>query len=66
MRRKGLSETVIMKLCGWESHTMFKRYAITDAEMLREAGEMLEADVRMKAKKLVLPLKQHDLAKSGT
>ena len=66
MRRKGLGETLIMKLAGWRSHTMFDRYSITDSQMLREAGEMLETDVEMKAKKLVLNLKQHDLAKTGT
>ncbi|HET9709940.1 MAG TPA: hypothetical protein VFP39_16680 [Gemmatimonadales bacterium] len=39
MRRQGLSESNIMALCGWETLTMFQRYAIRDEAALEAAVE---------------------------
>lgn len=39
MLRKGLSESVIMQLCGWTTRSAFQRYAVVDETMLREAAE---------------------------
>jgi integrase len=37
MRRQGLSESDIMALCGWETLSMFQRYAIRDEAALEAA-----------------------------
>ena len=37
MRRAGLSEGEIMKLCGWKTRAMFDRYNIIDEADLAEA-----------------------------
>ena len=42
MLRAGISERVIMELCGWKTGSMFKRYAAVDERMLEEAGAKLE------------------------
>jgi integrase len=40
MRRMGLSESDIMELCGWETRSMFKRYAIRDeATLAKRVGQ---------------------------
>jgi integrase len=36
-RRAGVSEGVIMRLCGWETRSMFDRYNIIDEHDLAEA-----------------------------
>jgi integrase len=36
--RAGIPQVVAMKLTGHETDSVFRRYAITDANMLREAG----------------------------
>lgn len=36
LRRRGLSESDIMELCGWKTRSMFQRYAIRDEAGLRE------------------------------
>jgi len=33
--------TLVMKLCGWKTDAMFRRYAIVDERDLREAVELL-------------------------
>ncbi len=37
MRRSGLSEGVIMKLCGWKTRSMFDRYNVIDEQDLTQA-----------------------------
>ena len=34
--RAGVSEGVVMKLCGWKTRSMFDRYNVTDDRDLRE------------------------------
>ena len=36
MRRAGIPESIIMKIGGWETASMFRRYAITDTQGLAE------------------------------
>jgi len=33
----GVPQHVVMKLCGWETDAMFRRYAIVDEQALAEA-----------------------------
>jgi integrase len=42
MIRSGIPQTVAMKLTGRETDTIFRRYAIVDAGMLREAAHKLD------------------------
>jgi integrase len=37
----GVAQHVVMKLCGWNTDAMFRRYAIVDERDLRDAVEML-------------------------
>ena len=37
MGRSGLSEGVIMKLCGWKTRSMFDRYNVIDEQDLTQA-----------------------------
>jgi integrase len=37
MRRSGLSEGIIMRLCGWKTHSMFDRYNVIDEADLTQA-----------------------------
>jgi len=39
--RAGVSLPAVMKMVGWETTAMLRRYAIADESMLREAGEKL-------------------------
>jgi integrase len=39
LRRRGLSEGVIMKLCGWKTGSMFDRYNVIDEQDLAESVE---------------------------
>lgn len=39
--RAGVPQHVVMKLCGWKTDAMFRRYAIVDERDLRAAVEML-------------------------
>jgi len=39
--RAGVPQHVVMKLCGWKTDAMFRRYAIVDERDLREAVELL-------------------------
>lgn len=39
--RAGVAQHVVMKLCGWKTDAMFRRYAIVDERDLRSAVEML-------------------------
>jgi integrase len=39
--RAGVAQHVVMKLCGWKTDAMFRRYAIVDERDLRDAVEML-------------------------
>jgi integrase len=40
LRRKGVSEGVIMKLCGWKPRSMFDRYNIIDEDDLARSAEL--------------------------
>jgi integrase len=40
LRGKGLSEGVIMKLCGWSTRSMFDRYNIIDEDDLARSVEL--------------------------
>jgi integrase len=42
MRRKGISETVAMKLSGHKTMSVFRRYDITSTDDLRDAAQRLE------------------------
>ena len=42
MRRAGVPEHTIMKIAGWETSSMFRRYDIQDARDLQRAGETME------------------------
>jgi hypothetical protein len=37
MRRRGLSESDITDLCGWDTRAMFQRYCIVDEDALAES-----------------------------
>jgi hypothetical protein len=37
----GRTQHVVMKLCGWKTDAMFRRYAIVDERDLRHAVELL-------------------------
>jgi integrase len=39
--RAGVPQRLAMALCGWETDSIFRRYAVADSEMLREAGAKL-------------------------
>jgi integrase len=39
--RAGVAQHVVMKLCGWKTDSMFRRYAIVDDRDLRSAVELL-------------------------
>ena len=39
--RAGVPQHVVMKLCGWKTDAMFRRYAIVDERDLRDAVELL-------------------------
>jgi len=41
MRRAGVGLPAVMKMVGWETTAMLRRYAIADETMLREAGAKL-------------------------
>jgi integrase len=49
MRRAGLAESDIMALCGWESLSMFQRYAIRDEAALATAAAKLNYKVPTKS-----------------
>lgn len=44
LRRAGVPESVIMKIGGWKTASMFRRYAIVSSADQRDAMEKLEAD----------------------
>lgn len=39
--RAGVPQHVVMKLCGWKTNAIFRRYAIVDERDLRDAVEWL-------------------------
>jgi integrase len=41
--RAGVPQHVVMKLCGWKTDAMFRRYAIVDERDLRDAVSRLAA-----------------------
>ena len=41
MRPMGIGESVIMKIGGWKTNAMFKRYDIVDEADLKEAADLL-------------------------
>jgi integrase len=54
--RAGVSQHVVMQLCGWKTDAMFRRYAIVDERDLRDAvaklaelGPPLEASLRVQS-----------------
>ena len=42
MRRAGIPENVIMKITGWKTNSMFRRYDIIDGRNLKEAARKME------------------------
>ena len=42
MRRAGIAEHVIMKIAGWKTNSMLRRYDIVDGHDLREAASKME------------------------
>jgi len=42
MRRAGVPEHTIMKIAGWKTPSMFRRYDIQDARDMQRAGELME------------------------
>jgi hypothetical protein len=44
--RVGVAQHVVMKLCGWKTDSMFRRYAIVDDRDLRSAVELLAKGTR--------------------
>ena len=63
MVRSGISQSVAMKLGGWKTDSVFRRYVITDSAVLREAGAKLAAfhenGSKVAPEKRVLPFEQH-------
>jgi integrase len=51
--RAGIPETVAMKMTGHLTNAVFKRYAIVDEGMLREAGDKLAASARSQVRSQV-------------
>jgi hypothetical protein len=47
MRRRGISETVAMKISGPKTAHLFRRYNITDARDLAEATKKIEAGLQV-------------------
>jgi integrase len=41
MRRAGIQEHTIMKIAGWKTRSMFKRYDIQDSRDLKQAAETM-------------------------
>jgi integrase len=39
--RAGVAQHIVLKLCGWKTDSMFRRYAIVDERDLRSAVELL-------------------------
>ena len=46
LRRAGISETVIMKIGGWKTRSVFERYAIVSRGDMAEAMQKLESNRR--------------------
>ena len=46
LRRAGISETVIMKIGGWKTRSVFERYAIVNRGDIAEAMQKLESNRR--------------------
>jgi integrase len=42
MRRAGVPEHTIMKIAGWKTPSMFRRYDIQDGRDIQRAGETME------------------------
>jgi integrase len=42
MRRAGIPENTIMKIAGWRTPNMFRRYDIQDGRDIRQAAEIME------------------------
>jgi len=42
MRRAGVPESTIMKIAGWKTASIFRRYDIQDGRDIRRAGEIME------------------------
>jgi hypothetical protein len=57
LRRQGIDELTIMKLGGWKTASMFKRYAIVDERDLAEAQAKLDAALRAGGVRTIVPLR---------
>jgi hypothetical protein len=42
MRRAGIPENTIMKIAGWKTPNVFRRYDIQDGRNIRQAAEIIE------------------------
>jgi integrase len=64
LMRAGVSQTVIMKRCGWLTADMFRRYNITSESDLEDAEELLSAFNRKKSgeQPKIVPLSSPDKA----
>jgi integrase len=52
LRKAGVAETVIMKIGGWKTRTVFERYAIVNTSDMKEAMQTLEVEQKKANAKL--------------
>lgn len=67
LERAGVPRSAAMKMVGHRTESIYRRYAIADEAMLREAGAKLSAlhDAQRTAPRTVLPLAGHNHGHSG-
>jgi hypothetical protein len=60
MRRAGIPESIILKIGGWETADMFRRYAITDTKEIADNLRKLSAYRAAQAKRApkVVPIQK--------
>ncbi len=51
MRLAGITENVVMRIAGWKTNSMFRRYDIVDGRDLKEAGRKMEEHRREASKR---------------
>ena len=50
MRKAGVSETVIMEICGWKTRSVFDRYNIVSESDLQDAARLMERRRKLRTK----------------